>query len=180
MTLTLVSIVFDCLYFQSKVTGLIHNVQSLHLMCSGMELSMLVVLVSSWATGLGMESLPMTWLNVTLTATANGQMCLSCVPKLENPMASTMWVRKIQDDCTIIGQKLLFLLLLNSLLSLYHWSLQLVTLRRSVLLAGQPAGQAVFTSCWRTKHLWAFMLAGNNLTGSTNLEMTLDTSKTSL
>lgn len=54
---------------------------------------------------------------------------------------------------------------------------QLVTPRRSALPVGQRVGQAVFMSCWRIKHPWAFTLAGNNLTGSTSPETTLDTSK---
>lgn len=57
------------------------------------------------------------------------------------------------------------------------WTLQLVTPRRSASPVGRRVEQVVFMSCWRRKHQWAFTLAGNNLTGSTNLETTLDTSK---
>lgn len=44
-------------------------------------------------------------LNVIPIAMANGQMCLSCVPRLGSPTASIMLVRKMQDICTLVGQK---------------------------------------------------------------------------
>lgn len=147
-----------------------------------MESSMLVVSVSSWVTGSGMENLLMTWLNVTPTGTANGRTCPSCVLKLENPTASTTWVRKTRQSQTFIGHNrhIFFFLTVAKLFADFStlcWPLQSVTLKRSASLVDQHPGQAVFTIYWRTKDPWAFTLAGNNLTGFTNLEMTLDTSK---
>lgn len=74
--------------------------------CPGMELSMLEALVSSWATGLGTANLLTILLNAIPTDMGNGQTYLSCAPRQENLMASTMLVRRKQKHQKCVRNQL--------------------------------------------------------------------------